>query len=807
MAAVAKINDIAAHIGSTLCLRIGPKSGRVMVTGGEDKKINLWAIGKTTPLLSLSGHSTDITAVTLDWPEEIVVAGASSGTIKLWDLQHAKVIRTLPGHKKACTSVEFHPFGEFFASGSADLTVKVWDIRRKGCIQTYQGHAAAVSVLKITPDGRWIASGSADGTVKIWDMTAGKLIHSFNETKSGIMSMAFSPAELVLATISSNGMSNCFDLQSFECISSCQSISSSNRVDDQQDEGRCIEFHPDGAALALATSHSLQIWSWEPPECHSNVPAQWGRVVDMKVLPDENKLVAASIDQNFVHLWGANLTKMSPFIEESEDIETRETDSKSHTTAALMDDRNSSPERSSSPLQSRVMEGRKPPDSLASYFDKASNKPTTSKESNIRSGRADATDPSIRQSRSNRAVDVADSKPSRNETAEPNMPTRSSRAVEDQRDIRESRSNRIDHIDFRDNWDSPTGRSTDIPSSDNFTDANSQSKSIDNTTSQRAPSPEYTDKRSTTTIPAQEYGRNYPSRDTRDERPIRPQQQQRETAVAPVGKRADESKSTAFTYPHLPETRKAARQDWQPQVHQPVYDLKNDEAGAVAGRGSSTSRSNTDSDNSRPNVIPASGERPLGLDISKFGQAPENDLPSLSSELSPSLTDHHASVVKALSTRLTALRAVRAAWTSSGLRGAMDACLAFQDFSVWVDFLKVLATKPKLLTLDSCSLFLPVLDELLFAVYEEYVVVACSTIRILARHFGSVIVETLESSKQYGSSGIDITREERIEKCRACHRGFLTVARTLNDLRRSTGSVGTAVRDAIRELETLSFSN
>lgn len=28
------------------CLSLGHKSGRVMVTGGDDKKVNLWAVGK-----------------------------------------------------------------------------------------------------------------------------------------------------------------------------------------------------------------------------------------------------------------------------------------------------------------------------------------------------------------------------------------------------------------------------------------------------------------------------------------------------------------------------------------------------------------------------------------------------------------------------------------------------------------------------------------------------------------------------------------------------------------------------------------
>lgn len=38
--------DFAAHSSNVNCLALGHKSGRVLVTGGDDKKVNLWAVGK-----------------------------------------------------------------------------------------------------------------------------------------------------------------------------------------------------------------------------------------------------------------------------------------------------------------------------------------------------------------------------------------------------------------------------------------------------------------------------------------------------------------------------------------------------------------------------------------------------------------------------------------------------------------------------------------------------------------------------------------------------------------------------------------
>lgn len=41
-----KLQEFVAHGASVNCLALGHKSGRVLVTGGDDKKVNLWAVGK-----------------------------------------------------------------------------------------------------------------------------------------------------------------------------------------------------------------------------------------------------------------------------------------------------------------------------------------------------------------------------------------------------------------------------------------------------------------------------------------------------------------------------------------------------------------------------------------------------------------------------------------------------------------------------------------------------------------------------------------------------------------------------------------
>ncbi|KAK3274882.1 Quinone-dependent D-lactate dehydrogenase [Cymbomonas tetramitiformis] len=283
MKAAHKLQEFTAHAGNVNCLKIGRKSSGVMVTGGDDKKVNMWAVGKSAAILNLSGHQSPVECVTFDAAEEVVVAGAASGTIKLWDLEEAKVVRTLTGHRSNCISVDFHPFGEFFASGSLDTNLKVWDIRRKGCITTYKGHTKGITQVRFSPDGRWVVSGGEDSVVKLWDLTAGKMMTEFKQHEGPIRAIEFHPYEFLMATGSQDRTVKFWDLESFDMVASAGPDSTAVRA---------VAFAPDGQHLLSATPDHLKVWAWEPEQNMDIVDVGWSKVSDLSV--HEDKLLGCS---------------------------------------------------------------------------------------------------------------------------------------------------------------------------------------------------------------------------------------------------------------------------------------------------------------------------------------------------------------------------------------------------------------------------------------------------------------------------------------------------------------------------------
>ncbi|XP_040972379.1 katanin p80 WD40 repeat-containing subunit B1 homolog KTN80.3 isoform X3 [Gossypium hirsutum] len=297
-----KLQEFVAHTANVNCLSMGKKTRRLLITGGDDHKVNVWSIGKPTSLMSLCGHTSPVESLAFDLAEDFVLAGASTGVIKLWDLEETKMVRGLTAHRSNCTAMEFHPFGEFFASGSMDTNLKIWDIRKKGCIHTYKGHTRGISTIRFTPDGRWVVSGGFDNVVKVWDLTAGKLLNEFKFHEGHIRSIDFHPLEFLLATGSADGTVKFWDLETFELIGSSR----------PEATGVCsITFHPDGKTLFCGLDDGLKVYSWEPVACHDSLDIGWSTLGDLCI--NEGKLLGCSCYRNSVGVWGADVSHIEPY--------------------------------------------------------------------------------------------------------------------------------------------------------------------------------------------------------------------------------------------------------------------------------------------------------------------------------------------------------------------------------------------------------------------------------------------------------------------------------------------------------------
>uniref|UniRef100_A0A4W4DSR6 Katanin p80 WD40 repeat-containing subunit B1 n=1 Tax=Electrophorus electricus TaxID=8005 RepID=A0A4W4DSR6_ELEEL len=296
-----KLQDMVAHSSNVSSLVLGKSSSRLLATGGEDCRVNIWAVNKPNCIMSLTGHNTPVECVQFSSSEEQVVAGSQSGSLRVWDLEAAKILRTLTGHKANICSLDFHPFGEYLASGSMDTNIKLWDVRRKGCVFRYKGHTQAVRFLAFSPDGKWLASASDDSTIKLWDLTAGKMITEFTSHTSSVSIVQFHPNEYLLASGSADRTIKLWDLEKFEMIGS--SVGETGVV-------RWISLFgaPFFFCLYSGSEDTLRVYGWEPDRCFDAVHVAWGKVADLAIC--NNQMIGVSYSQMNVSLHVVDLSRV-----------------------------------------------------------------------------------------------------------------------------------------------------------------------------------------------------------------------------------------------------------------------------------------------------------------------------------------------------------------------------------------------------------------------------------------------------------------------------------------------------------------
>ncbi|XP_017964543.1 katanin p80 WD40 repeat-containing subunit B1 [Drosophila navojoa] len=302
---VAKIYDIKAHDGKVTSLDLG-ETGRVLVTGGEDRNVNLWAIGQDECFMSLTGHNRSIECVRFAYKDNFVYSADDIGIIRRWDLNAQKIYSTLNGHMKSVRTLDFNPSGEYVVSGSNDTTVRLWDVQNENkCIKVCKGHISHVNSVKFSPDGLWIASAGLEGSILIWDIRKSKQIMEFiaEPPVTAITCIQFHPFEFLLAAGRVDGTVSIYDLEHQLLVSQTthfygQAI-------------RCITFSENGECLFVGSAAGISVIGWEPDRELDHIKGNWVSLDDMKVI--KNKIICGCHEIDTVSINTVSLDCVIPF--------------------------------------------------------------------------------------------------------------------------------------------------------------------------------------------------------------------------------------------------------------------------------------------------------------------------------------------------------------------------------------------------------------------------------------------------------------------------------------------------------------
>uniref|UniRef100_A0A8C8GFE5 Katanin p80 WD40 repeat-containing subunit B1 n=1 Tax=Oncorhynchus tshawytscha TaxID=74940 RepID=A0A8C8GFE5_ONCTS len=674
-----RLQEIVAHSSNVACLALGKNSGRLLATGGEDCRVNIWAVSKPNCIMSLTGHNNPVECVKFNNSEEQVVAGSQSGSLRVWDLEAAKILRTLMGHKANICSLDFHPFGEYLASGSMDTNIKLWDVRRKGCVFRYKGHTQAVKCLAFSPDGKWLASASDDSTIKLWDLTAGKMITEFTAHTGAINIIQFHPNEYLLASGSSDRTIKLWDLEKFKMIGSSGG---------EMGPVRCLAFNLDGCCLYSGAVDSLRVYGWEPDRCFDVVPVGWGKVADLAIC--NHQLIGVSY----------NLANVSSYVVDL----TRVKKSGSVIQGVIQDDQ---PLTEPSPKGSTLRRNYERPLTTCS-----TQRVKQSSESERRSPEGEMRSPSSE-----------DEKESSAEIRNP----------EDYKEIFQPKS-----------LAPPKNEPFPAPLEDG--ESLLSSLGMSRCVSSLQPG----------LLKNLPVGSSTPI--------LRVEPTVVATAPCPIPVVTTRAPTNHPPAPHPAPPPVVAMAKAKPQ----------------------------------PSVILSSRNEPIGLKVGDFLPPARNNRPSVlgDDEALAQIRKGHDTMCVMLTSRHKNLDTIRAVWGSGDVKTSLDSAVSMKDLSIVVDILNIVNLKPSLWKLDLCTSILPQIEELLQSKYESYMQTGCTSLKLILKRFWPLISDTLTAPP---SVGVDITREERHQKCKACYK----LLKNLSDLVKNKADQVGRHGSAFKELQLL----
>lgn len=287
-----------AHTEKVTCLDVG-ETGGVLVTGGQDRNVNLWAFGNHKCFMTLKSHTRSVDCVKFAHQDNSVYSADEIGIIKQWDM-NTDDQTTYHGHMKSVRTIDFHPYSPYFVSGSNDTTIRLWDMKRNSeCLAKYRGHLTNVNQVQFSPDGLWVASAGAEGTILIWEIRMSAQIMEFLDSTAAVSCIQFHPSDFLLAAGRTDGTVDIFDLEAKLHLT---------RLHINAGTVKCCVFSDSGDCLYVGTDTGVAVVGWEPDREICFFKSTWKSLLDMKLIG--NRLICGSSGVSDVLVHSINVAKV-----------------------------------------------------------------------------------------------------------------------------------------------------------------------------------------------------------------------------------------------------------------------------------------------------------------------------------------------------------------------------------------------------------------------------------------------------------------------------------------------------------------
>nr|GMD89905.1 transcriptional corepressor LEUNIG isoform X1 [Ipomoea batatas] len=291
--AFTEVSSARASASKVICCHFS-SDGKLLASGGHDKKAVLWFTDTLKPKTTLEEHSSLITDVRFSPSMAHLATSSFDKTVRVWDADNPGYsLRNFNGHSASVMSVDFHPNKEdLICSCDGDGEIRYWSIKNGSCTRVFKGGTAQV---RFQPRlGRYLAA-AAENVVSILDVDTQSCRHSLKGHTKPIHSVCWDPSGELLASVSEDSV-RVWTLGSGsegKCVH--QLSSNGNKFHS------CV-FHPTySSLLVIGCYQALELWNMTENKTMT-IPAHEGLIASLAVSTAAGLVASASHDK-LIKLW------------------------------------------------------------------------------------------------------------------------------------------------------------------------------------------------------------------------------------------------------------------------------------------------------------------------------------------------------------------------------------------------------------------------------------------------------------------------------------------------------------------------